>query len=341
MYLDGRNLIFLLSQPRSGSTLLQRILGAHPQIFTSPEPWIMLHPAYAFSADGHQAEYNAKAALRASQAFMDSIPNSQELYLNGIRNTYLQLYDAARTPKNAMYFLDKTPRYYFIVNELQSLFPRAKFIILFRNPIAVLSSIFNTWGQETWNSIYKYRDDLLKAPHCLIDGSHSTSSQSIVVQYEDLTSNPHLTIKKCCEFLELDFVPDMINYGKYNFPKSYFGDIKEINSQNQPTAKNEAKWKQNLAEPQFWRFARDYVAMLGPSVIEKMGYSNTEIRQTLNQYQPAKFRLLTTASLPWLLVERIDPFSIKKVITWILHRYRKVGLWITVISIFRRAFDKK
>ena len=32
--------IFLLSLPRSGSTLLHRMLASHPQVATLPEPWV-------------------------------------------------------------------------------------------------------------------------------------------------------------------------------------------------------------------------------------------------------------------------------------------------------------
>jgi hypothetical protein len=39
--------IFLLSLPRSGSTLAQRILAAHEGIATTSEPWILLPYGYA------------------------------------------------------------------------------------------------------------------------------------------------------------------------------------------------------------------------------------------------------------------------------------------------------
>ena len=38
------------------------------------------------------------------------------------------------------YFLDKTPRYYHILNDLIRIFPNAKFIILTRNPISIFAS---------------------------------------------------------------------------------------------------------------------------------------------------------------------------------------------------------
>ena len=39
----GHDLIFVISQPRSGSTLLQRLLSGHSWIQTSAETWLMLH----------------------------------------------------------------------------------------------------------------------------------------------------------------------------------------------------------------------------------------------------------------------------------------------------------
>jgi len=53
---QGENMIFLISQPRAGSTLSQRMLGSHPDIYTVSEPWLMLHPLYPLRSEGHQAE---------------------------------------------------------------------------------------------------------------------------------------------------------------------------------------------------------------------------------------------------------------------------------------------
>jgi len=52
MNISGKNLIFLISQPRSGSTLLQRVTGSHSEIQTESEPRIMLHPRYALKHEG-------------------------------------------------------------------------------------------------------------------------------------------------------------------------------------------------------------------------------------------------------------------------------------------------
>ncbi|MFV1990599.1 MAG: sulfotransferase, partial [Acidimicrobiales bacterium] len=43
---------FLLSLPRSGSTLLQRLLGAHSMVATVAEPWLLIPPLYALRDEG-------------------------------------------------------------------------------------------------------------------------------------------------------------------------------------------------------------------------------------------------------------------------------------------------
>ena len=59
----GHDLIFLISQPRSGSTLLQRMLAGHSWIQTSAETWLMLHPAYGLRHQGIQTDYRAGWAV--------------------------------------------------------------------------------------------------------------------------------------------------------------------------------------------------------------------------------------------------------------------------------------
>ncbi|MGI9290615.1 MAG: sulfotransferase, partial [Gammaproteobacteria bacterium] len=81
----GENLVFIISQPRSGSTLLQRILGAHTEIAISSEPWIMLHPVYGLREQGISTDYSADWAVRGVTEFLDNYTDGQEVYDDGIR----------------------------------------------------------------------------------------------------------------------------------------------------------------------------------------------------------------------------------------------------------------
>ncbi len=107
----GKNLIFLISQPRSGSTLLQHILGSHSQIHTLPEPWLMLHPVYALRSSGYNAEYQAKTAYLALEEFLENIPNGNQVYYEAIGKMISHIYQTSLNTVNKQFFLDKTPRY--------------------------------------------------------------------------------------------------------------------------------------------------------------------------------------------------------------------------------------
>ena len=126
----GENLIFLISQPRAGSTLLQRILSGHLEIGTTSEPWVMLYPVYALRHTGISADFNFFIARRGLEDFLNILPEGEDHYIQALRSMALVLYNAARETQGVERFLDKTPRYYYIIPELYRIFPSAKFIFL-------------------------------------------------------------------------------------------------------------------------------------------------------------------------------------------------------------------
>ena len=70
---------------------------------------------------------------------------------------YVHTQYASDSDSDSIYFLDKTPRYYLILKELEQVFPDAKFIFLFRNPVQIYASMLSTWGKDTFKVFFKYR----------------------------------------------------------------------------------------------------------------------------------------------------------------------------------------
>ena len=103
---------------------------------------------------------------------------------------YQHIYGQVLEPTRKTYFLDNTPRYYYIISELYSIFPNAKFIFLFRNPLDVVNSILNTWVKDDWYALSQYRDDLIKAPHLLQKGKIELGDSVYVIKYEKLITEP-------------------------------------------------------------------------------------------------------------------------------------------------------
>ncbi|KKD38827.1 MAG: sulfotransferase [Limnoraphis robusta] len=290
-----KNLIFLISQPRAGSTLTQRILGSHREIYTVSEPWIMLHPLYALRRDGHQAEYSVQNSQKALDNFLNLHPEGEDAYFQAVRQMSLNLYEGLLRGSDKKYFLDKTPRYYYILPELYKTFPDAKYILLIRNPLAVLCSIFNTFVQEDWWKIQYYQDDLLKAPGLIAQALLNFQGNSIVLRYENLLSNPEEEIQKVCSFLNVSFNAEIISYGKSFSEKWQFGDQSLIHQETKPSSDQINRWQEDLQNPIFWQSADNYLEFLGEDLLRSLGYSYTELKDLLERLKPKSEVILPPA----------------------------------------------
>lgn len=273
----GENLIFIISQPRSGSTLLQRLLAGHPDISTAAETWLMLHPLYGTRKQGVSAEFNSVWAAHAVGEFLDNYAFGQATYDHGIRAFAQRIYGAALARSERRFFLDKTPRYFFIIPDLYRLFPQARFIFLLRNPMAVLYSEFNTYVKGNWPALARFAPGLLEAPRRIVDGMALLGEAAIVVRYEELVAEPERRVRELCGRLGFDYHPEMIDYSNTPAPKGVANDPVGIHKHTKPSASSVAKWKEMAADPQLRLFAQDYARALGPELLEKMGYSFGEI----------------------------------------------------------------
>jgi len=268
--------VFILSLPRSGSTLLQRMLAAHPKICTASEPWFLLPLVYSLREQGSYAIYDHSVARMATLDFLDACGDgSPDVWYSGVRELAVQLYQS-HARKGETYFLDKTPRYVLVADELRRIFPDAKLIFLFRNPLAVLASIIETSGHTNRfrQDLYLGFDELVSAYVKARDGSHA-------LQYEELISDPEKMLQDLCDYLELPYSKSMeSNFGSVEL-KGRFGDksqLKEIS----PAPIN--KWKAILsANPWRKRQARRYLKWVGPKRLTMLGYDFDSIRQDLDR----------------------------------------------------------
>jgi hypothetical protein len=283
---QGNNLIFLISQPRSGSTLTQRMLGTHSQIHTQSEPWIMLHPLNALKSNNIQASYNMDLYIKGVHDFIGHLPGKETEYTDTISNSYQELYNSILKKNKKKFFLDKTPRYYLIINELVQHFPKARFVLLWRNPAAVLTSMVKTWSREDWFRLSEWHDDLIVAPEMLIKGRSLLGEKCFNLVYEDLINNPRKKLEELFQYLNIPFEQNIIHYGDTADPNWIFGDQETIRKKNQPDKTHQDQWISHLNDPQLWRVVDDYVKKLGNNIITQMGYSPEDILTTLDENKP-------------------------------------------------------
>ncbi len=290
----GENLIFIISQPRSGSTLLQRILYGHPDIQTSAETWLMLHPVYGLRKTGSTAEYSTRFAYEGVEEFLQNYTDGTEVYLNAIREWARTIYQNAIEKNNKIYFLDKTPRYFFIIPELYQLFPKAKFIFLLRNPLAVLASELSTYVKTKWPVLGVFKPDLISAPGWILDGIDLLGKNGYVIRYEQFVRDPEHSIRALCDFLALDFHEAMLDYSKTPKPVGRYNDPTGIDQHTKPSTGSVEKWKAMVDDDQALYFAQSYLAALGEQTISKLGYDYQGMFRILHSRT-----IKTNALYPW------------------------------------------
>lgn len=272
--------LFLLSLPRSGSTLVQRVLAVHDEISTVPETWLLLPQVYAMRERGAFAEYGHTPASRAIREFAERLPGGRADYDEDLRRFVLALYARASGGKG-MYFLDKTPRYHFVADDLFRIFPDAKVVFLWRNPLAIVASITETWGRGRWN-VGRWRSDLYDGVANLVAAYETNAARAHAVRYEDLVEDHPVAWQKLFDYLELAFDPSALREFRAVDLRARMGDPTGTTLYETITAESLERWKTTLRTPVRKRWCRSYLEWIGEARLSTMGYEMEELTGALD-----------------------------------------------------------
>ncbi|MBC3845739.1 sulfotransferase [Winogradskyella echinorum] len=282
-----RSPIFIFSLPRSGSTLLQRILLSHKSIGGTSEPWLLLPLVYSIKEQGGLSEYSNKLSNKGIIDLLSTLPNGNEIYYNEIRNFSTNIYSKF-LKEDEVYFLDKTPRYYYIIDDLYKIFPNAKFIFLFRNPIQVYASILTTWCNNNFSKLYGSHNDLYYGFKKLSESyqKYGQKKNTFKVNYSDLVNNPLETIKSIQDFLGIEYNKDL----EYNFvntkidTEKYLGDPTGIKKYSSITPETLSKWKTVFnSNVRKWILRKYIDKSLTDEDLKTQGFDKAQLLLELNQ----------------------------------------------------------
>ncbi|MES9876154.1 MAG: sulfotransferase [Candidatus Sedimenticola sp. PURPLELP] len=287
----GENLVLVLSAPRSGSTLLQRMIGSHSAVFTHPEPHILtplVFQGYFYSVD--DAPYNHKVAAKALTEFVEELPEGEEDYLNACREYCRVLYTRILEGTGARYFLDKTPNYAdTILPSIRKILPKAKYIVLTRHPLAIMSSQARTYYGSSYDLALYSRNIIHTFIPPIADLLRDDHSDHLHVCYEDLVENPEAEMHKILEFLSLKFEGSCIEYGKQRHLNKTYGDPK-VNLHDRPVTSSIDRWTIDLLEdPSREKLCHLVLGEISDEDLENFGYPREKIWNALDQVRSSEF----------------------------------------------------
>ena len=279
--------IFIFSLPRSGSTLLQRILGTHSEICTTSEPWLLLPFLYTNKEKGVFAEYGHRASVEAIQDFVNILPNGVHDYSAALREFVSNLYTKASQQKpGSRYYLDKTPRYHLIADQIIELFPDAKFIFLWRNPLAVAASVIDTFGSGKWQ-LYDFKIDLFDGLENLIETYLKYHKRAYALSFEDLILDTHQILKQIHAYLDLPHNTDKISEFTSVKLIGGMGDISGSKQYQELSGEPLKKWKQTLSNPLRKMWSVRYLRWIGSERLKLMGYDKQKLFSELSSIPPS------------------------------------------------------
>lgn len=270
-------LIFVFSLPRSGSTLLQRVLCRESEIETVPEPWILLPLFSCLRDDGIYTDYGHSLYRRAAQDFEKELDEGRGAIDDALRQCALNLYQHA-SDDPAM-FLDKTPRYHLIAEHILRIFSDARFIFLWRNPLSIIASMLTTWGQGRW-ILYRYKVDLYRGLSRLVNAYQTTSRNVLSVRFEDLVRFENQGWERIYDYLDLEtngidavtHVPEL---------SGEMGDPKQKKHKKVSKAPVD-KWKRVLTNPLRKAWARNYLQWIQQDRLDTMEYDLDALLEELD-----------------------------------------------------------
>lgn len=274
--------------------MFQRLLAAHPAVASTAEPWLLLPFLYSLKPTGVKADYGHRWMVKGLRDFCAELPNGEADYWSEIRETVLRLYTKAAGP-DATYFLDKTPPYHHVASEVIELFPDAKFVFLWRNPLAVIASTIETWSGGRWN-LDTYRSALETGLKLLVDAYSKHRDRVVSVRYEDLVAEPERELGRVFDYLQLEYDASVLSrFADVVFP-GRLGDPTGVHRYKRVSTESLERWRQTLRNPLRKWWARRYLREVGRKRLAVIGYDVDELLAELDAV-PSSPRLLASDSV--------------------------------------------
>ena len=232
-------MVFVVGNSRSGTTMMGRILGKHPSVYTFGElhffgqlcapPFSsesrkealeeLASQLYCIQREGYRTHGNPRRFLSEAQLFLERLtpyPETQAALFEAF------LYHVA-AENGGTIPCDQTPRNVFYIADILQLYPKARIINMIRDPRDVLLSQKKKWKRrflggsdlpikETFRDWVNYHPITISyiwrtavtAAEQFLQHERVTS-----IYFEELLAHPKATIEHLCDFVGITYTDAM------------------------------------------------------------------------------------------------------------------------------------
>lgn len=209
--------IFVLSLPRSGSTLLRLILDTHPEISCPDELSLgrLVSSLYTTFAGLHETTDRTYQSLK---------PDPDDPILPDVRGVVEGMMGGFAERKGKHYWCDKTPSNVDFADLLAGAFPEARFLMLHRHCLDFVSSCirFTAYSQPMQmldaalrrhypNHTLGFLDAWEERTTDMLRFEREMGQRAHRLRYEDLVRDPETTLGALFSFLGVEFDPTLID----------------------------------------------------------------------------------------------------------------------------------
>jgi hypothetical protein len=283
-------LIFLIGAPRSGTTLLARMLGAHSAIYQRAEPHLITPIAHlGYFGNVQKAPYDPFNAEQAIHEFVGDLPRGEADYLDALRAYTDVLYGRMlATAPDKRLFLDKTPAYALVLPFLAKLYPKAHYVVLTRHPLAVLTSYVESFFDGDWQVAVNHNPILQRYVPALARLLRDRPVPFVHVSYEQLVRDPETHFRRVCDHLGIPFEAGAIEYGEKGDAPKGLGDPTGVQKHTRPVTSSVSKWAAEIAaNEEALRLVSRVLDELDPADLDTLGYPRADMVAQLEKARGA------------------------------------------------------
>lgn len=206
--------VFVIGFPRSGTTLLEQMLDAHPTLQSMDE-----NPFFNRLAD---------RLRRHDPRVLDDLGVLRQYDCDELRREYLSLVSRRIKRRWDAQLVDKNPLNMLWLPLMQRLYPAARHILAIRHPCDVILSCYMQNFRSpiliaASSTLERLARAYVSAMEIWLRHEALFRPQVLVSRYEDLVADPAAQARRIADFLEIEDAAPMLAFDRHARDKAYIG----------------------------------------------------------------------------------------------------------------------